>query len=348
VSVPLAEVTRGPVVESVHAGVVVVADAAGRVVAAAGDPEHVCFFRSCAKPFQTIPLVASGAADAFALSPMELAICCASHNGTPAHQALVAGILAKIGLTGHALHCGFSPPFDEREAARIALGFKPRSPIECECSGEHVGMLATCVHLGYPIETYTEAAHPLQRQIRAIVAAVTRVPEAAIALGTDGCGIPTFAAPIRAFAAAYAILAAPDRVPDGAGREYADAMDRLRAAMAAHPENVAGAGELDTDLMEVSGGVIIAKAGAEGLLCLALPERGLGVAIRAVDGSRRAHQVTAAHVLRSLDLAPQTTIDALRERQPPTVTNFAGTPVGEMRAVFTLHADADEAPSSSL
>lgn len=332
----LAEVTRGEMVESVHYGAAVVADVSGRVIARVGDPDHTCYFRSCAKPFQTVPLVESGAADAFALAEAEVAICCASHNATAAQQALVSSILAKIGLPDEALHCGFSPPLDEEEAARVALGLKPKSPVEYECSGEHVGMLATCVHNGYPIDSYLDADHPLQRRIRAIIAAVTRTPEVEIALGTDGCGIPTFGGTLRGFATAYATLAAPEDAPEGAGRELAPSLIRLRTAMTSYPENIAGPGELDTDLMEVSGGAVAAKSGAEGLLCLAVPARGVGVAIRAMDGSRRAHHVIAARLLEDLGLISPAVIAVFFERQSPAVTNFLGETVGEIRTTFQL------------
>ena len=141
-------------------------------------------------------------------------------------------------------------------------------------------MLATIVHEGLSHHDYLDPAHPLQQRILGIMAEVMRVPVETIVPGTDGCSLPTFGAPVRAFATAYAALAAPERVPAGNGREHAAALDRLRAAMIAHPENVAGHGQLVTDLMALSDGRIAAKSGAEGLICLAVPERELGIAIR--------------------------------------------------------------------
>jgi len=160
----LAEVTRGPLLESMHYGVVVVADITGQVIAHVGDPAHVAYFRSCAKPFQTMPPGgerSGGCFQSHSIRSRDL-LCvpqCNTRTSSP-----FAGILTKIGLDDTALHCGFTPPFDEQEAARIALELKPKSPVECECSGEHVGMLVTCVHESYPLETYTEATHPLQRR----------------------------------------------------------------------------------------------------------------------------------------------------------------------------------------
>jgi L-asparaginase II len=336
VTAVLAEVTRGGAVESVHHGVVVVVDTAGAVVARVGDPEHFAYFRSSAKPFQAVPVVESGAADAFGFSAAELALCCASHNAEARQQAAVAGMLAKSGLGLEALRCGIVLPGDELEAARVVAGLVPPSPLQCDCSGKHAGMLATCVHLGYPLESYLDPEHPLQRRILAIMAEMLRMPVWEILPGTDGCSLPTFGAPMRAFATSYATLAAPGSVPAGAGGEHAAALDRLRRAMMAHPENVAGTGELVTDLMALAGGRIAAKSGAEGLVCLAIPERGLGVAVRILDGSFRAHAVVVAAILEQLDLFDAATTARLRELHPAAIYNHNGRHVGDLRAAFRL------------
>jgi L-asparaginase II len=335
-SATLANVTRGELVESVHPGIVVVADVSGRLLACHGDAEHVAYFRSAAKPFQAVPLVESGAADAFGFGPQDLALACASHDATPAHQRGVARMLTKIGLDEDALRCGIAPPPDPHEAARITLGLKAESQLQCECSGEHAGMLAACLHLDYPLESYTEPDHPLQRRIRDIVARVLRLDEDDLVTGTDGCRIPTFAAPVRTFAVAYATLADPKQAPAGAGRQLAKSLDRLRQAMTAHPTLVGGEQALDSDIMALSEGRIVAKLGAEGLLCLAVPERGLGIAIAAEDGASRALGPAAVAVIEQLELAAPATIDTLRERHVETVKTFGGETVGEMCPAFKL------------
>jgi L-asparaginase II len=248
-------------------------------------------------------------------------------------------MLAKIGLDEDALRCGVAPPPDPQEAARITLGLKAPSQLQCECSGEHAGMLAACLRLDYPLHSYTEPDHPLQRRIRAVVAQVLRLPVDDLITGTDGCRIPTFAAPVRAFAVAYATLADPRRAPAETGRELAKFLDRLREAMATHPTLVGGEETLDSDIMVLSEGRIIAKLGAEGLLCLAVPERGLGIAIAATDGSSRALGPAAVAVIEQLALAEPATVDRLRERHVETVKTFAGEVVGEMRPAFHLDVD---------
>jgi len=197
-------------------------------------------------------------------------------------------------------------------------------------------MLAACLHLDYPLDSYTEPDHPLQRRIREIVAQVLRLDEDDLVIGTDGCRIPTFAAPVRTFAVAYATLADPRQAPAGVGRKLAKPLDRLREAVIAHPTLIGGEKTLDSDITRLSKGRIVAKLGAEGLLCLAVPERGLGIAIAAADGSSRALGPAAVAVIEQLELADSATVDTLRERHIETVKTFAGETVGEMRPAFHL------------
>ena len=332
----IAEVTRGDVVESMHRGIVAVVDVDGALVASAGDVERLAYFRSSAKPFQAIPLVESGAADAFGFTERELALACSSHDATPDHQRGVARMLEKIGLHEENLRCGISPPVDEQELARSVLGLVWPSQVQCECSGEHAGMRAACTHLGYPLDTYVERDHPLQRRILQIIATVLGMDEDAVILGTDGCSIPTFAAPIRCFAIAYATLATSRRTSLGNDATLVAAVDRLREAMLAYPLMIGNEGVLDTDIMQFSDGQIVAKLGAEGLLCLAAPERGLGIAITSEDGMPRGLGPAAIATLEQLELADGETLCALRMRYAGAVPNFKGEPVGAIRPTLQL------------
>jgi L-asparaginase II len=325
----LAEVRRGPLVECRHYGAIAVADAHGTPIASAGDPELTTFFRSSAKPFQALPIVTSGAADAFHFTDAELAVCSASHNGEPVHLEVVANLLSRLGLADDHLQCGTVQPIDRAEAAKVATGQLPRTPRHCDCSGKHSGMLAVCQHRGYPLDTYRDPDHPLQRDILALMADFLDLPAAAIPLGTDGCGVPTFAAPVSRIARAWAMLAAP---PD----PYRDAARRILDAMAAEPYMVAGRNRICTDLMTLTGPAIVVKTGAEAVFCLALRERGWGVAIKIEDGNGRALPVIVASVLQQLGLWDATTTDQFLTRQPPHLRNNAGTIVGELRPAFTL------------
>jgi L-asparaginase II len=208
-------------------------------------------------------------------------------------------------------------------------------------------MLATCLHLGYPTDTYREPDHPLQREIRTIIGEACRMNPEDLHLAADGCSVPTFGASIRSFALAYSALAAPEQTPPGCGSEHGAALVRLRMAMASFPENVAGVGAFVTDLMALTGGRIVAKGGAEGLLCLAVPERKLGIAIRVSDGSFRSHPAIALALMRELDLLEDTTLQSLEERHPLTVRNHNGWDVGEIRAAFSLSLPVAAASSGS-
>ena len=324
----LAEVVRGGRVESVHHGSVAVVDAGGRLVAEAGDPGQFLYFRSSAKPFQAIPVVESGAAGAFGLTPAELALCCASHSGTTRHQEQVAVLLGKLGLDQDALRCGAPFPYDPKTAALVGAKQLPRSPLGCDCSGKHSGMLAACLRLGYPIESYLEPEHPLQRRILGLVAELCEVPADTIPLAIDGCSLPTFGGRLRDFARAWAHLAAPTA--------HADALLRLRSAMLGHPENVAGEGVLDTDLMRAGGEAVVAKTGAEGLICLAIPAHGLGIAIRIADGSFRALRVVVEATLRALGAVDEATLAAILPVEERELRNHNKLLVGEIRATPAL------------
>lgn len=335
-STRLAEVTRGGIVESVHDGVVVAVTSDGSVIGAAGDPETVAFFRSSAKPFQAIPVIESGAADRFGFTPSDLALCCASHHAEYGQQQQVLAMLAKLGLDESALQCGAPLPADAIERANVVAGLRAKSPLQCDCSGKHTGMLASCLALGYPIESYLDPVHPLQQQIRALVAEVCRVPVEHLVIGTDGCSVPTFGTSIRAFATAFTALADPSRVPADAGGRHAVALDRLRAAMIAFPENVSGHHALVAEVMRIGNGAFVCKSGAEGLFCLGVPERGIGLAIRIADGSYRAHPVVLCAVLEQLGLATPEQIEAILAVENPELRNHNGMLVGGIRAAFSL------------
>jgi L-asparaginase II len=326
----LAEVVRGPVVECQHFGAVAVVDVDGKVIASAGDTGVVAFLRSAAKPFQAIPVVTSGAADTYGFSAAELAICAGSHSGEPGHLATVAGLLARLRLGDDALGCGLISPMDRATAARIATGQEAVTTLHCGCSGKHAGMLATCLQRGYPLDSYLDLDHPLQQEILGIMADHFGLPADAIPTAVDGCGVPTFGTSIAQIARAWAMLAAP---PDA----YHPAATRILDAMAAEPWMVAGTGRICTDLMPIVAPEIVVKTGAEGLFCLALRERGWGVAIKVADGSIRALPAITAAVLRQLDVITEEQAARFLDRQPSHLRNNAGAVVGEVRATFKLN-----------
>lgn len=224
---PLAEVTRGSQVESTHVGHVTVVDPDDALVAWAGDVATRLFFRSSAKIFQAIPLITTGAADAYGFSTEELAPTCASHNRTSRHQEIVRSMLRKSRVTEGDLRCGFIPPVDEVELARITPGETVPSQVVCECSGEHAGMLAASRCAGWNVGDSVEPTHPLQRLITAIVVAATGMSPSDLTIASDGCSIPTFGAPLQAFARAYAVVADPDGTRWTGRPEWRSVLHRL-------------------------------------------------------------------------------------------------------------------------
>lgn len=331
----LVEVRRGGVAEAVHRGHVAIVDASGALVASRGDPDYVTFMRSAAKPLQAVPVVESGAADRFGLEERHLAVVAASHNGEPVHVAAVSEVLQRVGLSAEALRCGVHQPWSE--SVREALcreGQKP-SPLHNNCSGKHAGMLMLAVHLGWATEGYTAANHPVQGVMASVVADICGLEAQRLTLASDGCTVPTFAMALRNMALGFARLAsAVSGRGETAATARGEAMARVARAMARHPEMVAGAKRFDTALMSVAGGRIIAKSGAEGVLCVAIPEKGWGVALKVEDGAGRAAPVAMMRVLSSAGLISDREAAALDEYAHPPVTNRRGERVGEMVAVF--------------
>ncbi len=331
----LALVTRGSVVESVHYGDIAVCDARGRLLAAVGDPSHCVYWRSSAKPVQALTVVHSGAADRFRFTARELAVCCASHSGSAEHVAAVSGILAKLGLDATALQCGIHWPGDTAERDRLILtGGKP-SPLHNNCSGKHAGKLAGTVALGADPATYLEPSHPVQQSIVADMSVLCG--EAPAAVGVDGCGAPTHATALQAMATAFARLAWPDAMPARLQR----AAPRIVAAMAAEPVMVSAGGSFNTELLAAGQGRVVAKAGAEGLFVLGLTEHGIGVAIRAADGSGRGQAAIVLRVLDELAALPDDMREALAQFAVAPLVNCHGAEVGTVRAAdFALHQPA--------
>jgi L-asparaginase II len=335
----LVEALRGGIVESMHRGALAVVDGDGQLLLAIGDVERAVFPRSAVKLLQAVPLVASGAADALGLSDEELALACASHNGEPAHVAAAAAMLAKAGLDATALECGTHwPALDVAGRALAAQGEQP-SALHNNCSGKHAGFLClACRRHGREglrgfARGYVEPGHAVMREVSAALQAATGADLDATARAIDGCSIPTFAIPLRRLALAFARVATGRGLP----ADHALAAQRLRRAMARAPFMVAGTGRFDTRVMEALGERVCCKVGAEGVYCAALPERGLGVAIKIDDGNtaRAAEVVMAAAIEGLLDLsAEQATL--MRSLGDVTLRNWQGREVGRLRATDPL------------
>jgi len=313
------EQLRGGWVEAVHDVHVVVVDSAGTLVARAGDPELVTFWRSAAKPFQALPLIEDGAAERFGLTSEELALACASHSSEPEQVARVRELLGKIGCSERDLLCGPHPPLSDRVAQDYQTRGVRLTAVYSNCSGKHAGMLALARHHGWPTEFYTRLEHPVQQRCLAEVSRWTGVPAGDIKTAVDGCGVVCYGMPLRNMALAYARLG---NVEFG----MRNAAFRIVEAMLRHPELIAGEGRPCTEMMRAHPGRVITKVGAEGVYCALLTQQRLGVALKVTDGHAIASALAMAAVLEELGLRPRPASLTAR----PSV-NTRGETVGELR-----------------
>jgi L-asparaginase II len=337
---PLVEVLRGPIVESRHRGHMIAVDGHGNTVTSLGTPDTVTYIRSSAKPFQALPLVASGAADQFGFTEKEIAVACGSHSGEPQHVETVLSMLAKIGMDQTALKCGVHDPFNVEVSRELVRTRQSPSVLQNNCSGKHAGMLALAKYLGAPIDAYDQPDSPVQQQIAKTVAAFSDVPLDSLVIGTDGCAAPVFGLPVRAMAVMYARLISPPPQFEG---PVTDACRRIVEAMINFPEMVGGStGRLDTELIRAANGRLISKIGAEGVYTVgALPcadwPAGLGFALKVEDGDdHRARPPAVIEALRQLGLLDELDLTALAAYAPTRIKNRRGDLVGEARAAFTL------------
>lgn len=267
---------REGIVESVHRVQAVVADNRGRMLSVAGSPETASFVRSALKPFQALAVSTTGTLERYGLSDRDLAIMCSSHQGTVAQARQAFNILWRCDIPPSALQCPIPPG--------------KRSPLEHNCSGKHAGMLAVCRQRNFPLGTYLQRNHPVQQLILAKVAELLRMPPAEFISVHDDCGAPTYFMQLGQMATLYAQLASGDSLD----------LERIVRAMTHHPALISGEGQFDTELIRLSEGELVSKAGAEGIQCIGRVGEGLGLAIKALDGAKRAKHAVAIHLLKQM------------------------------------------------
>ena len=338
---PLVELTRGPIVESVHFGALVIVDAGGQVLAAWGAPQTTTYLRSSAKPFQALPCVEMGGVEKYGLTDKELAVMCASHIGTDEHVATVAGMQNKFGVSEKDLLCGTHTPGDEATAQALLLHGEKPTPNRHNCSGKHSGMLGHAKLRQLPLEDYVNPSHPVQQTILQTFAEMNSLLPEEVVVGIDGCSAPNFAVPLYNAALAFARLADPS---DLAPRR-AQALRHIFRAMSGNPTMIAGRGKFDTALMETAEGKIVSKGGAEGYEAMALAPGllgkgmpGVGIVFKVSDGdlTDRARPVVAVEILRQLGAITEEQAKALAQYQPRPMYNFRKLEVGSIRPCFIL------------
>ena len=328
----LVEVTRGSLVESRHRGMVVAVDGDGKVVFAAGEVQAPVFPRSACKAMQALPLVESGAADAYGFGDRELALSAASHSGEDAHAALAASMLARAGRDDSALECGAHWAFDQSPLIHQARTLDKPSALHNNCSGKHAGFVCTACHAGMETQGYVAYEHPLQGEIRGIMEALTGAVLAHDNCGTDGCSIPTYAVPLDGLARGFG------KMLTGQGLQplRAKASRRIIDACMAEPFYVAGTRRFCTELMQVAPGQIFAKTGAEGVYCALLPELGISIALKCEDGAGRAAEAMVAAALAAFFPKDSEAREKLGALATHRMTNWNGIEVGTVRTTGAL------------
>jgi L-asparaginase II len=328
----LVEVLRGSATESRHRGAVAILDSTGKAVRTIGDVETPVFPRSAIKPVQALPLIETGAADRHGLTVDELALSCASHRGEAVHVRKISEWLAKIGLSETDLECGAHEPLDETSRkALVRDGIGP-SQIHNNCSGQHTGFLSTAQCLHEPTHGYITFDHPVQQRVTRTISDMTGLDLSRAPRGLDGCGIPSIAVSLEGLALAMARMADPSRLPD----VRRAAVRHLMSAMAAAPLLVDGTAGMATAVMTLAGDAVRLKPGAEGVYCAALPELGLGIAVKISDGAQRAADLVMITLLDRLNCFSGSQRAALERFLEPPLFNVAGVAAGRIRPTAAL------------
>jgi L-asparaginase len=281
---------REGIVESVHHAHAVVCDDRGRVLLCAGNPEYGTFVRSALKPFQALCVMTTGALERFGLSDRDLAIMCASHQGKAEQARQAFNILWRADIDPSALQC--------------PIPVAASSPLQHTCSGKHAGMLAACRQMGVSTTTYIQRSHPVQELILDKIAELLKMPGAEFIGARDDCGAPTYLMQLRQMACLYAHLAAGQSLE----------LERTVRAMTHYPDLVAGSGAFDTELMRISNGNLVSKSGSEGIQCVGRVGEGMGLAIKVVDGAKRAKYAVAIQILKQMGWLSTAAVERLSER----------------------------------
>ncbi|MFB4321324.1 asparaginase [Priestia sp. BR_2] len=322
---------RADILECVHNGHICVVNEQGKVEAYAGDPDYVAFTRSSAKPMQAIPSIRGGLVDHYGLSDEEIAIMTASHRAEQAHVEVLERFARKAGISETHMVCASNWPLDEGSKETLLRGGGEKSKWYHNCSGKHYGMLAYCQMAGYPLTGYDQPEHPLQQEILRTVAYLAGLAPGDVKLGTDGCGLPVFAMPLRALATAYMKLACPDLIEDEPTRK---AVMQITKAMHAAPYMVAGKHKVDTLLLEDPN--IVAKGGFKGVYCFGLKKERLGISFKISDGSEEEWGWIAESILEQIGYGSKATIERLKAAYPKDLYNDEGLRVGRVETGFKL------------
>lgn len=328
----LVKVTRGPLDENIHRGDIAVVDKKGDVIAYLGNPDKVTYMRSAAKPFQTMAVLQSGAHDYFALNEKEIAVMCGSHYAEDFHVMAVLSILYKIGLDERYLKCGASYSIKEKVTMDYVKKGIEKKKVFHNCSGKHAGMLALTLKEGYDVESYLDLNNPVQQKILDIISYFAEVKKEDIVIGIDGCGTPVHGLPIKDMAKAYMKMANPSNITDS----FVSAARKVTMVMTEYPEMIAGTGGFCTELMKVTRGKIVGKLGADGVYCMGIMGKNVGIALKIEDGNSRVLSCAALETLKQLGFINPEELEKLGEFYIKDNINSQGDKIGEIKPEFAL------------
>lgn len=324
----LIESIRGKTLESFHRGVICVVNEEGEIVFSIGDEQQICYPRSTMKLFQHLPFLQSEEFKKVNLTPSQLAVMCGSHNGEIEHQKEAESILKLGGLKMNQLQCGGQMPELTKDRVELYKSGANPNHLHNNCSGKHAGFLLYCHLKGWSLENYLDPEHPLQQEIKQVVADLYEYPIEKLAMGRDGCSAPVYSMPIYNQAVSYKNLVSPK----GTCSKYFESLQKIVEACTQHPFMVAGNKRYCTQLMEVAGEQVVAKTGADGVYCMGLRKKGWGVSIKIDDGTMGPQYIAAQHLLEKFINLSSDACEKLKEYHTEERYNFSKRHVGRFNA----------------
>ncbi|MBC7425302.1 MAG: asparaginase [Bacteroidia bacterium] len=317
---------RGSVLESYHRGVVCVVDSDNNIIYSEGDVTQVCFPRSAMKMFQQIPLLTSGAFEELGITEEEVAIFCGSHNGETIHRAVAEKVLHRAGLTQDALCCGPQAPTLKEDVAEMYRAGGVPQRIHNNCSGKHAGFLLYCHYKGYSIDDYFSPEHPMQKEIKTVCSQFYEYPESSMETAIDGCTTPIYSIPVFNQAVGYKNLVHPVNFDESTQK----ACDIIVRSVAKYPYLLAGKKRYCTDLMQVAGDRLIGKTGADGVYCIGLRNKAIGICIKIDDGRMGPQYIVAEKLLENSGIINQDEVGTLAQYSCETQRNWGGVAIGTL------------------
>lgn len=297
-----------------------------------GDPGTRAYWRSALKPFQALTVVEDGATERYGLDTADLAVICASHGGTPSHTERVAAILDRINRAEPDLHCGPHPPYDAESGEKLRQAGEEPGRLHNNCSGKHASMLALALHRGWETAGYWMYEHPVQARMREVLAEWIDADPEDLEWATDGCGVPTPLIGLADMAEAYLRLGDRSLQSDSSAHAVVEAMTR-------HPELTSSPGREPLAIMQGTSGRLLAKEGAEGVLCITGTDEGWGLALKVEDGARRAVGPAAIGILAEAGLLRPQEGEALASLAEAPIMSTRDEVVGSIRATTSEELD---------